>query len=101
MMATHRATVLRAPAPLLAAIAAAWALAIAGHETGVAHALHHDTLIEGGGLGPGGVALFLAAWVAMVVAMMLPSSLPLVRMFGEASSRQRRPVSALGSFLAG
>jgi predicted metal-binding membrane protein len=101
MMATHRATVLRAPAPLLAAIAAAWALAIAGHETGVAHALHHDTLIEGGRLGPAGVALFLAAWVAMVVAMMLPSSLPLVRMFGEASSRQPRPVAALGSFLAG
>ena len=100
-MAAYRATVLRAPVPLLAAIAVAWALAIAGHETGVAHALHHDTLIEGGGLGPAGVALFLAAWVAMVVAMMLPSSLPLVRLFGEASSRQPHPVAALGSFLAG
>jgi predicted metal-binding membrane protein len=100
-MAAHGVSVPRAPVPLLAAIAAAWALAIAGHETGVADALHHDTLIEGGGLGPAGVALFLAAWVAMVVAMMLPSSLPLVRLFGEASSRQPHPVAALGAFVAG
>jgi predicted metal-binding membrane protein len=96
-----RATALRTPTPLLVAIGVAWALAIAGHETGVAHALHHDTLIEGGGLGPAGVALFLAAWVAMVVAMMLPSSLPLVQLFAAASSRQPRRSAVLASFLAG
>ena len=60
-----------------------------------AHALHHDTLIEGGRRsGRPAVALFLAAWVAMVVAMMLPSSLPLVRLFGEASGRQPHPAAA-------
>jgi predicted metal-binding membrane protein len=100
-MSAHRATAPRVPALLLAAIAVAWVLAVAGHETGAAHALHHDTLIEGGGLGPAGVALFLAAWVAMVVAMMLPSSLPLVALFGAASRGQPRPMAALGSFLAG
>jgi predicted metal-binding membrane protein len=100
-MAAHRANAVGTPPPLIAAIGAAWALAVVGHETGAAHALHHDTLIEGGRLGPAGVALFLAAWVAMVIAMMLPSSLPLVRLFSAASSKQPHPVSALGSFLAG
>src|SRR3954447_3678390 len=100
-MSAYRATATRTPVPLLVAIGAAWVLAIAGHETGAAHALHHDTLIEGGGLGPAGVAIFLAAWVSMVVAMRVPSSLPLVRLFRQASSRQPHPSAASASFIGG
>jgi predicted metal-binding membrane protein len=37
----------------------------------------------------------------MVAAMMLPSSFPLVRLFGAASAAQERPVGAMAAFLAG
>jgi predicted metal-binding membrane protein len=59
---------------------------VAVEATGVAGSLHHDSLLEGGpGLGPA-LLLFLVGWQVMVAAMMLPSSLPLVRMFAAASA---------------
>ena len=83
------------------AIAAAWAVAVAAEVTGTAGALHHDALIEGGP--PLGAALlvFLVAWQAMVAAMMLPSSLPLIRLFDVVSRKQERPARARAAFLGG
>jgi predicted metal-binding membrane protein len=86
---------------LTAAIAGAWALAIAAEATGKATLLHHDGLIEG--TTPMWIALpvFLLAWQVMLTAMMLPSSLPLVRLFARASARQPRPRAAMAGFLGG
>jgi predicted metal-binding membrane protein len=91
----------RTPAALFAAIGLAWTVAIAAQLAGVAHYVHHDVLLEGGP--PFWLALiaFLLAWQLMIAAMMLPSSLPLVRMFASASRGQPRPGRAMAGFLGG
>ena len=67
--------------------------------SGIAGSLHHDSLLEGGpGLGPA-LLLFLVGWQVMVAAMMLPSSLPLVRMFAAASSGAPDRGRALAAFV--
>jgi predicted metal-binding membrane protein len=91
----------RAPRLVVAAIVAAWALAVVAEVTGTARALHHDALIEDGPPFWAAVLLFLAAWQAMLAAMMLPSSLPLIRLFEAASAKQDHPGRARGAFLAG
>jgi predicted metal-binding membrane protein len=89
------------PAVVLAAIAAAWMAALAAQATGAAALVHHDTVVEGGAAVWLSLLLFLAAWQVMVAAMMLPSSLPLVRLFAVASARQPRPRTAMTGFLGG
>jgi predicted metal-binding membrane protein len=86
---------------VVAAIAFAWALAIIAQAVGGARSLHHDALIHS--TLPYGVALliFLVAWQAMTAAMMLPSSLPLVRLFAVAAAGQPRPRAAMVAFLGG
>ena len=91
----------RSPRPVLAAIAAGWALAIAAEATGTAGALHHDALIEGGPPFWAALLLFLLAWQAMVAAMMLPSSLPLIRLFDATSRSQERVRRVRAAFLGG
>jgi predicted metal-binding membrane protein len=91
----------RAPRPVVLAIAFGWALAVVAQLTGTAGALHHDSLIEGGPALWVALALFLLAWQAMVAAMMLPSSLPLIRLFEAASARQERTARVRAAFLAG
>ena len=92
----------RLPNPLiLAAIAVAWGLAVIAEATGHGKLFHHDTLIEGG-LNPwAALGLFLVSWQAMIAAMMLPSSLPMIGLFSRISAGQpnSRPVRA--AFLAG
>jgi predicted metal-binding membrane protein len=89
----------RVPGPILAAVAAAWGAAIAAEASGIAGSLHHDSLLEGGpGIGPA-LLLFLVSWQVMIAAMMLPSSLPLVRMFAAASVGAPDRRRALGAFL--
>ena len=60
--------------------------------------LHHE-----GGVGPLPLeaSLFAAGWVLMIVAMMLPSSLPLVLTFGALVRRRRRPGILVALMLAG
>jgi predicted metal-binding membrane protein len=91
----------RTPRSVLLAIAAAWALAVVAEATGTAGALHHDSLIEGGPPLWAALLLFLVAWQAMLAAMMLPSSLPLIRLFEAVSRSQRRVHRVRGGFLAG
>ena len=45
--------------------------------------------------------VFLLAWQVMLTAMMLPSSMPLVRLFARTSARQPRPRAAMAGFLGG
>jgi len=91
----------RVPRPVLLAIAAAWALAVAAELTGAAGTLHHQALIEGGQSPWAALLFFLFAWQAMVAAMMLPSALPLIRLFDAVSGNQERPRQARVAFLGG
>ncbi|HTM84731.1 MAG TPA: DUF2182 domain-containing protein, partial [Mycobacterium sp.] len=91
----------RDPARLLWTVAAVcWvALLAAGHR--------HDVLIAGGGSTPSptavvvSVLLVLGAWLQMTAAMMLPTTIPMVRMFTVVSARAPRPTAARTTFLAG
>ena len=87
----------RIPLAVPAAIAAAWAVALAAEAGGAAGALHHDGLIEGGLPAWAALGLFLLSWQLMTAAMMLPSSVPLVRLFWATSQRR----AALAAFLGG
>jgi predicted metal-binding membrane protein len=86
---------------LTAAIAAAWAVAVLAEATGAASLLHHDGLIEDGPAVWLALPAFLFAWQVMVAAMMLPSSLPLIRFFTRAAARQPRPRAVTAAFLGG
>jgi predicted metal-binding membrane protein len=89
------------PVLILLGIAFAWALAIAAEAGGAARSLHHDALIHSELPYAAALVLFLLAWQAMTAAMMLPSSLPLVRLFAAASANQPRPRAVMASFLGG
>jgi len=91
----------RLPLAVPAAIAAAWALAIAAEASGRGGALHHDALLQHGPPLWTSLVLSLAAWQVMTAAMMLPSSVPLVRLFSQASANQPQHGVALSSFLGG
>lgn len=89
------------PAVIPTAIAAAWILAAIAQFTGRAQFLHHDALIERGPSPGIALLLFVAAWFVMIAAMMLPSSLPLIRMFAFACAKQTRPALVFAAFLTG
>jgi predicted metal-binding membrane protein len=83
-------------------VAAAWAvlvLAVLSHQTFL---LDHHYLLQASGL-PWLAALeiFLLCWQVMTVAMMLPSSMPMVNLVVYAGRRQGRPVAVPLAFLAG
>src|SRR5260370_38181502 len=83
-------------------VAAAWAvlvLATLEHQTFL---LDHHYLLQASGL-PwlAAVEVFLLCWQLMTVAMMLPSSMPMVQMVVYAGRRQERPVAVPLAFLAG
>jgi predicted metal-binding membrane protein len=83
---------------LLGLAATAWlALAIWGRSP-YGQYLHHD-----GGAAPLPVAasLFAVGWLLMIVAMMLPSSVPLVMTFAALVGRRRRPGQLVALLLAG
>jgi predicted metal-binding membrane protein len=83
------------------AIVGAWALVVLAWAKGWSHALGHDHLIEHGPALWVGLALFLAGWLVMVLAMMLPSSLPAFRSFGALTVVLRNRRSLDAAFLAG
>jgi predicted metal-binding membrane protein len=59
---------------------------VAAHATGIAGRFHHDALLGGGTPGLAGVGGYALAWTVMIMAMMLPSALPLLRLFVETSA---------------
>lgn len=81
--ATHAA---RVPERIVlwAAVALAWVAIIVADSTGLAGALHHHALIEGGVAPPIAVGLFTAGWVVMVAAMMIPASSVAIARHGSA-----------------
>jgi len=101
MIATGRTKVGRVPHAVVAAIATAWAVAIAAEATGTARLVHHDTLVHAHLHLWVTASLFVLAWQLMIAAMMLPSSLPMIRSFGVASAAQPRPQRAMAGLLIG
>ena len=93
--------VLGIPPAVVAAIAVAWVLALAAQATGRGRLLGHDELIHSGLSLWAALGLHLLAWQVTVAAMMLPSSLPLVRLFATVSRIQERPGVAMSAFLTG
>jgi predicted metal-binding membrane protein len=64
--------------------------------------LHHDAGAAGGSIGvPVEVVLFTAGWVLMMVALMLPSSIPLVLVFAAIVGRRPAPAALVALLLAG
>jgi predicted metal-binding membrane protein len=103
---TLRARPRRIPVAIPLAIGCAWVLAVLAQSSGKAVLLNHGALIEGTRFRSPpplwlALPLFLLAWQVMVVAMMLPSSLPMVRLFRAASARAERPVATQLAFLGG
>jgi predicted metal-binding membrane protein len=89
------------PSPVLIGIGAAWVAAIAAEAPGSAAGLHHDSLLVGGpGFGPA-LLLFLLAGQVMIAAMMLPSSLPLVRMYAAATVGTPDRSRSMAAFVGG
>jgi predicted metal-binding membrane protein len=99
----------RLPWAVPAAIALAWAAALAVHATGLHHQLHPAHAEHAGHAGhtghalagPALIGLYLGAWVVMVAAMMLPSAVPMLRVFHAAALGQPRPGRVLGAFILG
>jgi predicted metal-binding membrane protein len=83
-------------------VAAAWTVALLAALSGQTYLIDHDYLLEQSHLPwPATVAIFLAGWQVMTVAMMLPSSMPMVYMMAHASRNQARPKTVQMAFLAG
>lgn len=91
----------RAPVAIYVAITLAWGVAAATQVTGQSELVHHDFLIEGGLPPLAALGLFIIAWQLMIVAMMLPSSLPMIRLYWSAARSQDRRIAALVVFLGG
>jgi predicted metal-binding membrane protein len=88
------------PLPVLGAIAAAWVVSVAAAVSGEGAHVHHDALLGHGAPPLLGVLGFLLGWQVMIAAMMLPSSLPLVRMLGAASAHVPDRGRVVAAFLA-
>ena len=69
--------------------------------TGAGPQLHHDALLEGSLPFGAALALFVLAWQVMIAAMMLPSTLPMLRLVAVTAQRQPRPRRVLAAFVGG
>jgi len=91
----------RVPIVIPGAIAGAWLICVVAQLTGRARLVHHDVLIHSGLPLWIGLLAFLLAWQLMTAAMMLPSSLPMIQLFGRVSANQDRPGVVMAAFLGG
>jgi predicted metal-binding membrane protein len=100
MLSLHRATQ-RAPdrRPLIAAVGGlslvAWLTLLLWGQSADARFLHHEGA-AGASAGGAEATLFVIGWTVMVIAMMLPTSLPLIAMFGALVERRGRPGLLVG-----
>ncbi len=81
-----------------ALVLVAWVFLWAWEGSSYGHYLHHD-----GTAGPlaAQAALFAVGWFLMIVAMMLPSSVPLVLTFARLVGRRRQPTLLVSLLLVG
>jgi len=87
---------------ILATVAVAWGLMLGLIALDQAALIEHDAILTGAGAGwPLAVGLFLVTWQLMTAAMMLPTSLPMIRAFAVPARRQPRPRMAMTAFLGG
>jgi predicted metal-binding membrane protein len=86
----------RDPAVVLwIAAGACWAITVVLAVTGGVAAAHHDHVLEHDSQPwPARISLFLAVWVVMLGAMMLPTLVPLARLFAPVSARSGHPHAA-------
>lgn len=84
--------------PIVWLIAAAWVLTVGVQQVGPAGALGHDALV---GAGLAGAAVFVVVWQVHLVAVMLPSALPMITLFRRAAAGQARPHLVRSFFVAG
>lgn len=89
----------RLPAVSMGLIAGAWLVAVVAQTTGDAGLLHHHALIEGGPPLWLAVPIFLVGWQVMIAAMMLPASLPTIRVVDAAIDGLARPRRSRAAFL--
>ncbi len=83
-------------------IFAAWTVALLAVLTKQTYLISHTYLLTQSHLSwLAALVVFLASWQVMTVAMMLPSSMPLVYIVVHASQRQRYPWAMQAAFLAG
>jgi len=87
------------PRAVPAAIALSWLVVVGAQLLGVSEAVHHDALIEGQLPPLAALALFVVAWQSMTAAMMLPSSLPMIRLFRAAADAQPNRGAVVTIFL--
>lgn len=88
---------------LWVAAAAAWLVLVGTAWTGSARLGHHHSVagaLESGTRPLAVLAIFTAFWLLMVSAMMLPTTVPMVRMFHTVSAGADRPGRARAAFLA-
>ncbi len=85
---------------LLGAIGAAWLIVVLLEVTGLAEQVHHHRLVGAAGPTWLSVLALLAGWLLMLAAMMLPSSVPIIRHVVATTFRRRRARS-LSLFLSG
>lgn len=83
---------------LVAIALAAWLALVVWDGSPYGHYLHHDDALTAPILGAG---LFTVGWILMIVAMMLPSSIPLVTTFAALTARRRQPRALVALLLVG
>lgn len=87
---------------IIATVLLAWGLMLALLALEQTAVIEHDAILTDGRLAwPLALVVFVAAWQLMTAAMMLPTSLPMVRAFAVTVRGQRQPRLALTAFLAG
>ena len=91
----------RVPLAVPVAIAVAWAVSITANAVGRTDLLSHDAIAGGALPLPVGVVAFAVAWTVMVAAMMLPSTIPMVRLFAGASAAQPDHSRVMTAFVGG
>lgn len=82
-------------------VATAWALALVLPHVGLGDLVSHHAILGGGTMPPlSTLVLFVLGWQLMTVAMMLPSSRPMLLLFARVSQGQAHPRRAVAAFLA-
>lgn len=87
---------------LWVAAGACWLLTAAFVVAGPGGAGHHGAVLDAAAAPwPARLGALLVVWLVMIGAMMLPTVVPMVRMFDAVTARAPRPAAARAGFLAG